>query len=115
MWNSLLVFWDQYHGLIIDFAVLALVLLANQLMYRRFWTSYPTREAHLAAHPGCDTADGIVCARRWKGPWPGEAASIAAAGAKPNFIASTRGECGFRVFCRGCMQERDSGVIGLLI
>lgn len=62
MWNSLLVFWDQYHGLIIGFAVLALVLLANQLIYRRFWTSYPTREAYLAAHPGCDTMDGVVCA-----------------------------------------------------
>lgn len=62
MWNSLLGFWDQYHGLIIGFAVLALVLLANQLIYRRFWTSYPTREAYLAAHPGCETADGIVCA-----------------------------------------------------
>jgi hypothetical protein len=61
-WNSLLVLWDQYHGLIIGFAVLALVLVANQLIFRRFWTSYPTREAYLAAHPGCDTANGIVCA-----------------------------------------------------
>ena len=62
MWNALLVFWDQYHGLIIGIAVLALVLLANQLIFRRFWTSYPTLEAYLADHPGCDTAGGIVCA-----------------------------------------------------
>ena len=63
MWNSLLVLLDQYQGLIIGFSVLALVLLANLLIYRRNWTSYPTREAYLAAHPGCDTADGIVCAK----------------------------------------------------
>ncbi len=74
MWNSLLALLDQYHGLIIGFAVLALVLFANQLIFRRFWTSYPTREAYLAAHPGCDTADGIVCAnaarrrRAWRVP-----------------------------------------------
>ncbi|TYM00378.1 hypothetical protein FXB40_00600 [Bradyrhizobium rifense] len=63
MWNSLLALLDQYHGLIIGFAVLALVLPANLLIYRRNWTSYPTREAYLAAHPGCDTVDGIVCAK----------------------------------------------------
>lgn len=62
MWNSLLVFWDQYHGLIIGFGALGLVLLFNQLVYRRYWTSYPTREAYLAAHPGCGTVDGVVCA-----------------------------------------------------
>ncbi|MCP3386833.1 MULTISPECIES: hypothetical protein [unclassified Bradyrhizobium] len=63
MWNYLLALLDQYQGLIIGFAVLALVLLANLLIYRRNWTSYPTRAAYLAAHPGCDTADGIVCAK----------------------------------------------------
>ncbi|SFN79316.1 hypothetical protein SAMN05216330_101577 [Bradyrhizobium sp. Ghvi] len=62
MWNSLFAFWDQYHGLIIGFGVLGLVLLFNQFIYRRYWTSYPTREAYIAAHPGCHTADGIVCA-----------------------------------------------------
>jgi hypothetical protein len=61
MWKSLLAFLDQYHGLIIGFAVLAAVLFLNQLIYRRRWTSYPTREQYLAAHPGCDTVDGIVC------------------------------------------------------
>jgi hypothetical protein len=63
MWTSLLTFWDQYHGLAIGFAVLAAVLLANQLIYRLGWTSYPTREAYLAAHPGCDAADGVVCSK----------------------------------------------------
>ncbi|WP_439364831.1 hypothetical protein ACNJYD_36575 [Bradyrhizobium sp. DASA03005] len=61
MWNSLLLFWDQYHGLIIGFAALALVLLFNQFAYRRRWTSYPSREDYLAAHPGCATAEGVVC------------------------------------------------------
>lgn len=32
MWNSLLVFWDQYHGLIIGSGALGLVLLFNQLV-----------------------------------------------------------------------------------
>jgi hypothetical protein len=63
MWNSLLAFWDQYHGLVISFAVLGLVVLANLIVYRLFWTDYPTREAYLAAHPGCNTPDGVVCAR----------------------------------------------------
>jgi hypothetical protein len=63
MWNSLLALLNQYQGLIIGFAVLALVLLANLLIYRRNWTSYPTREAYLAAHPGCDAVDGVVCAK----------------------------------------------------
>ena len=61
MWTSLLTFWGQYYGLAIGFAVLASVLLANQLIYRRGWTSYRTREAYLAAHPGCETADGVIC------------------------------------------------------
>ncbi|MDD1519564.1 hypothetical protein DCG74_07385 [Bradyrhizobium sp. WBAH42] len=55
-------FWDQYHGLIIGFAALALVLLFNQFASRRRWTSYPSREDYLAAHPGCATAEGVVCA-----------------------------------------------------
>ncbi|QPF91418.1 hypothetical protein [Bradyrhizobium commune] len=66
MWNAiapLLEFVDRYHGLIIGFAALAAVLLLNQLIYRRSWTSYPTREDYLAAHPGCATADGVVCDR----------------------------------------------------
>ncbi|MBR0779302.1 hypothetical protein JQ625_31175 [Bradyrhizobium diazoefficiens] len=62
MWNSLLAFWDQYHGLVIGFAALGAVLLFNQSVWRRRWTSYPTREAYLAAHPGCDTVDGVRCA-----------------------------------------------------
>jgi hypothetical protein len=33
MWTTLLTFWDQYHGLVIGFAALAAVLLANQLIY----------------------------------------------------------------------------------
>jgi hypothetical protein len=32
MWKSLLAFLDQYHGLIIGFAVLAAVLFLNQLI-----------------------------------------------------------------------------------
>jgi hypothetical protein len=63
MWKSLLAFLDQYHGLIIGFAVLALVLLLNQLIYRRGWKSYPTREDYLAAHPSCATVGGVVCAK----------------------------------------------------
>jgi hypothetical protein len=61
MWTSLLTFCDQYHGWALGFAVLASVLLANQLIYRHGWTSYRTREAYLAAHPGCETADGVIC------------------------------------------------------
>jgi len=60
---SLLAFWDQYHGLIIGFAVLALVLFINQLIYRRGWKSYPTREEYVAAHPGSATTAGVVCAK----------------------------------------------------
>lgn len=44
MWNAiapLLEFVDRYQGLIIGFAALAAVLLLNQLIYRRGWTSYP--------------------------------------------------------------------------
>jgi hypothetical protein len=61
MWTSLLTFWDQYHGLAVGFAALASVLIANQFIYRRGWASYPTREAYLAAHPGCERADGVIC------------------------------------------------------
>ncbi|WP_027521443.1 hypothetical protein [Bradyrhizobium sp. Ec3.3] len=63
MWNSLLAFWDQYHGLIIGFAVLALVLFVNQFIFRRGWKSYPAREQYVAAHPGSATAGGVVCAK----------------------------------------------------
>jgi hypothetical protein len=60
MWKpilSLVDFVDRYHGLIIGVAALALVLLINQLICRRRWTSYPSREDDLAAHPGCATTD----------------------------------------------------------
>jgi hypothetical protein len=52
---------DQYHGLFIGFALLGAVLLFNQLVYSRRWKSYPTLKQYLAAHPGCDTIDGVVC------------------------------------------------------
>ena len=66
MWHPLspvLEFLDQYHGLIIGFAGLAAVLLLNQLIFRHRWKSYPTLDEYLAAHPGCETAAGIVCSR----------------------------------------------------
>jgi hypothetical protein len=59
----LFAFLDEHHGLIIGFAALAGVLFLNQLIYRRRWTSYPSREDYLAAHPGCATGDGVVCAK----------------------------------------------------
>jgi hypothetical protein len=65
MWEPILPlidFIDRYQGLIIGFAMLAFVLLLNQVIYRLFWTSYPTREDYLAAHPGCAAADGVLCA-----------------------------------------------------
>ena len=65
MWKSILPlvdFVDRYQGLIIGFAFLAVFLLLNQVIYRLFWTSYPTREDYLAAHPGCVSAGGILCA-----------------------------------------------------
>jgi len=57
----LLEFFDQYHGLFIGFAALGAVVLFNQLMHARNWKSYPTLQQYLAAHPGCDTAGGVVC------------------------------------------------------
>lgn len=57
---------DQYHGYIIGFAALAAILLLNQLIYRRSWTSYPTVDEYLRAHPGCDTMKGIVCSKCWQ-------------------------------------------------
>src|SRR5215813_188075 len=66
MWNPfspVLGFLEQYHGLIVGFAALAVVLLLNQLIFRHRWKSYPTLEEYLASHPACDTADGIVCSR----------------------------------------------------
>jgi hypothetical protein len=65
MWKPILPlvdFIDRYQGLIIGFAVLALVLLLNQVVYRLFWTSYPSREDYLAAHPGCAGTEGVLCA-----------------------------------------------------
>ena len=64
MWKSLLPLLevlDQYHGLFIGFAALGAVVLFNQLFFARNWKSYPTLTQYLAAHPGCDTADGVVC------------------------------------------------------
>ena len=66
MWKPLLPlleFLDQYHGYIAGFAALGAVLLLNQLIFRRRWTSYPTLDEYLAAHPGCDTTEGVVCNR----------------------------------------------------
>ncbi|WP_426411081.1 hypothetical protein [Bradyrhizobium ganzhouense] len=65
MWKPFLPlvdFIDRYQGLIIGFAVLGFFLLLNQVIYRLFWTSYPSREDYLAAHPGCASADGVLCA-----------------------------------------------------
>ena len=64
MWtslSSLLEFVDRYHGYVVGFGALAAVLLINQLIFRRRWSSYPTREQYLAAYPGCATMDGVVC------------------------------------------------------
>ena len=64
MWNPLLPLLevlDRYHGLLIGIAALGAVLLANLLVYRRGWKSYPTLKQYLAAHPGCETPDGVVC------------------------------------------------------
>jgi len=51
----------QLAGYIIGFGVLAGVLLLNQWIFRRRWTSYPTAEAYLAAHPQARQGGGIVC------------------------------------------------------
>src|SRR5215471_4469270 len=66
MWKPflpLLELLDQYHGWIVGFAALGTVLLFNQVIFRRSWTSYPTLDEYLAAHPACDTTEGVVCSR----------------------------------------------------
>jgi hypothetical protein len=52
-----------YQGYVLGFLALAAVLLLNQLIFRRRWRSYPTRDEYLAAHPDCDTAGGVTCSR----------------------------------------------------
>ena len=51
----------SYQGYILGFLALGAVLLLNQLIFRRRWHSYPTREEYLAAYPHCDTASGVTC------------------------------------------------------
>lgn len=44
-------FLDPYWGIMIGVAVLAGVLLLNQLIFRHRWKSYQTRAQYLAANP----------------------------------------------------------------
>ena len=77
MLSSIYTILDQYGGLILGFAVLAAVLLLNQALFRRRWTSYPTREQYLAAHPECAKAGAIACHRCGQ---PATAAGVVGAG-----------------------------------
>jgi hypothetical protein len=55
-------------GWFVGVGALAAVLLLNQWIFRRRWTSYPTAAEYLAAHPGSRKAGGIVCHRCGKTP-----------------------------------------------
>ncbi len=61
MWKAFTELLDQYHGLIIGFAVLGAVVLLNQVIYRHRWKSFPTLDEYLAAHPHCGSTAGVLC------------------------------------------------------
>jgi hypothetical protein len=50
-------------GWVIGFGALAAVLVLNQWIFRRRWTSYPTAAEYVKAHPGSRKAGEIVCHR----------------------------------------------------
>ena len=52
---------EPYRGYLIGAGAFGAILLLNQVIFRRYWKSYPTLAQYLAAHPQCDKAGGVVC------------------------------------------------------
>lgn len=80
---------QPFWGYVIGAAALGGVLLFNQFIFRRRWTSYPTEEQYRSDHPESRMGRRTVCHKCKKQP-----ARMAVAGR------------GYLYRCTGCEDER---------